>query len=321
VLPSELGITKNVPSQDLGPTLYDEAFDNFCSQIVEERIIHNKEILLLSYLLKKFISCVKDIENTTVPFQAARLKRRIQLRYPQLVFHFSKTMNKGTLVYSDDVVPGDIADDVMDLNCDTEEESDGEDMEEETEETHSSYKIHSCSSQQMFHAGMEIRKLLNESKGIDSGWPPDSHDLTMELATASIPPKLFNFVALILGYSNEPDMDVRVQLEDSAKICKVVSICQDLVYAESKGKKQTHKSLALGMAVRELTGSVKLVEILHGQGHSASSATVYKHDSALAVASSKGQDIIIPRNIILQQHSNFSLSDWFPAMFNKRTDT
>lgn len=303
------------PSQDLGPTLYDEAFDNFCSQIIEKRIINNKEILLLGYLLKKFISCVKDIEDTTVPFQAARLKRRIEQRYPQIVFHFSKTMNKGTLVYSDNVVPGDVADDVMDLNCDTEEESDDEHTEEETEETHSSCEMHRCSSQQLFHAGMEIRKLLNESKGIDSGWPPDSHDLTIELATASIPPKLFNFVALILGYSNEPAMDVRVQLEDSER-CKVVSICQDLVYGESKGRKQTHKSLALGMAVRELTGSVKVVEILHGLGHSVSSATVYKHDSALAVASSRGQDIIIPRNI---NAGLFATIVWDNNDFNEET--
>ncbi|CAB3987689.1 Hypothetical predicted protein [Paramuricea clavata] len=51
------------------------------------------------------------------------------------------------------------------------------------------------------------------------------------------------------------------------------------------------------MTVRQITGSVRLRRILHGLGHTASVATVYKHGTALAIASSRGQDIIIPRNI------------------------
>jgi hypothetical protein len=87
---------------------------------------------------------------------------------------------------------------------------------------------------QLFHVAMEIRKMLKESKGAD-GWPPDSSDLTLECATETIPTKLFNFIAWTLGYSNKPVMDERVVMSRS-QMCKVVSICQDLVYAEAKGK-------------------------------------------------------------------------------------
>ena len=59
--------------RDIGPTLYDQAFDEFCMEVIEARILQNKEILLLSYLLKKFIRCVQKIENTQTSYQAARL--------------------------------------------------------------------------------------------------------------------------------------------------------------------------------------------------------------------------------------------------------
>ena len=39
-------------SRDPGPTLYDRAFEEFCTRIIEPRIIKNKEILFLSDLLK-----------------------------------------------------------------------------------------------------------------------------------------------------------------------------------------------------------------------------------------------------------------------------
>ena len=61
-----------------GPTLYDNAFDEFCIQFIKKRIIKNNEILLLGYLLK-FISCVHAIEKVDVPYQAARLREGIQI--------------------------------------------------------------------------------------------------------------------------------------------------------------------------------------------------------------------------------------------------
>jgi hypothetical protein len=281
--------------------LYDDAFDRFCTEVIEERIIKNNEILLLGYLLKKFISCVHAIENVDVPYQAARLKKRIQKRYPQIVFHSSKTMNKGTLVYIDSMSVGDIADDFMEIHAELDSEddndhddevNDGSEFSKEKRRTATS----DCSLEQLFHAALEVRKLLSESKGVTSDWPPDSHDLTLALATKSIPVKLYNFLAWCLGFSAEPIQHEMVEIRPSERT-KVVSIAQDLIYAESSGKKQTHKSLALGMTVRQMTGSVRLLRILHGLGHTASTDTVYRHDTALAIANSKNEEIIIPRNM------------------------
>jgi hypothetical protein len=139
---------------------------------------------------------------------------------------------------------------------------------------------------------------LEESTGIDSDWPPDSYDLTFLKANQSIPIMLYNFLSWCLGFTSEPVTDKKVKINPSDEK-KVVSMAQDLIYAQSRGRKQTHKSLALGMAVQQLTGSVRLLKILHGLGHTASSATVSKHNTALAIATIQddGDGIKLPRNI------------------------
>ena len=157
------------------------------------------------YLLKKFISCVHAIEMVDVPYQAAR----IQKRYPQIVFHCSKTMNKGTLVYVDSMSAGDVADDLMVIHTEDEDSDEGDDELNDSEYTKEEWTNNNkrtatwksdSSLQQLFHAALEVRNLINESKGVHLGWPPDSHDLTLALATKSIPIKLYNFLAWCLGF-------------------------------------------------------------------------------------------------------------------------
>ena len=53
----------------------------------------------------------------------------------------------------------------------------------------------------MYFTALEVRKLLTESKGVNSEWPPDSHDLTLSLALQSIPVRLYYFLAWCAGYS------------------------------------------------------------------------------------------------------------------------
>ena len=104
----------------------------------------------------------------------------------------------------------------------------------------------------------------------------------------------------------------------SNKDAKIVSIAQDLIYAESKGWKQTHKSLALGMTVRQITGYIRLLRILHGLVHTSSAATVYRHDTALAIVNSDsaGKEMTIPRNA---SANTFTTIVWDNNDFNKET--
>ena len=55
-----------------------------------------------------------------------------------------------------------------------------------------------------------------------------------------------------------------------------------MIYVTKKGREPTPKATALGMAVRQFTGSEKLINILHGLGHCVSHASVLRQDTALA---------------------------------------
>ena len=66
------------------------------------------------------------------PTRLQDLGERIQKRYPQIVFHSSKTMNKGTLVYADTLSAGDVADDFMEIH--TESDTEDEVSDESTDE-------------------------------------------------------------------------------------------------------------------------------------------------------------------------------------------
>jgi hypothetical protein len=118
-----------------------------------------------------------------------RSKKRIQKQYPEIVFHLSKTARKGTLVYVDSVTAGDVADDFTELpgEDDTDDmDSDNKDDEApECSQTVSSMPI--LPIKELFFAAMDIKRLLSESKGVDAKWPPDSHNVTVELATRSVP--------------------------------------------------------------------------------------------------------------------------------------
>jgi len=73
------------------------------------------------------------------------------------------------------------------------------------------------------------------------------------------------------------------------------------------------------MTIRQLTGSTSLIKILHGLGHCASSDTIYKHDSALTLATTQHEDeMCIPRNIT---SNKFTCLVWDNNDFQEETMT
>ena len=97
--------------------------------------------------------------------------------------------------------------------------------------------------------------------------------------------ELYNFIAWVAGYSSEATIERKVEIQDE-KQSKVLSLARDLIYISSEGRTQTHKALSLGMAMKQITGSAKLIRILNGFGHCVSSSTVMNHETALAILSS-----------------------------------
>ena len=128
---------------------------------------------------------------------------------------------------------------------------------------------------------MALQNAIKGAQAIDSSWPPLSVDLPTTQVLKMVPIVLFNCIAWILGFSDYPEMSSHLKLEDPHKT-KVLSVCQDILYIASNGPKQTPKSLALGMAVRQITRSSQLVQILNSFGHCTSHSAILTYETDLA---------------------------------------
>ena len=73
------------------------------------------------------------------------------------------------------------------------------------------------------------------------------------------------------------------------KLRRIKSISEDLVFAVTSGKKKPSKHLTLGLAIKSMSGSRKIVEILNRLGHCASYHTVEELETELTFEANKDQ--------------------------------
>ena len=135
--------------------------------------------------------------------------------------------------------------------------------------------------QVLFNAAMIIRQKLQENPSLNLPWPPLASDLSIANMQKVVPCELFNVLAWICGFSSEPTLSEYVEIQDKEN-SKLMSIAQDLVNVASGGRKPTPKSIALDMALRQMTGSASVISLLNGLGHCMSHSYVLSHETALA---------------------------------------
>lgn len=105
-----------------------------------------------------------------------------------------------------------------------------------------------------------------------------------------IPDDLFGFISdLVCG----PDPRRQNSSED---ILKIRSICSDLIFVINKGKIRPSKHLTLGLAVKSITNSKKLLTILNRYGHTISYNTAEEIETEMTY-SHTAKDSIIPPGI------------------------
>ena len=152
-----------------------------------------------------------------------------------------------------------------------------------------------------FLTAMKLRSVIKNIKP-NISWPPFSDDLTMKTAEKIIPPCLYNFIAWTVGASDDPCLDKCVSVLPDTH-CKILAISQDIVYLQSKGRKQMPKHMSLAMTVRHLSGSAQLIGLLNGFGYSVSSSVVLNHDTAIANQEMRRGDNALPPEIQPGKHT------------------
>ena len=73
---------------------------------------------------------------------------------------------------------------------------------------------------------------------------------------------------------------------------------------------QTPKHLVLGMTVRHLTGSSKLISILNGFGHSVSHSVVLQYDTALGKLQMAHGENVLPSAVAPDTYSTLAWDNW-----------
>ncbi|KAL1268455.1 hypothetical protein QQF64_033818 [Cirrhinus molitorella] len=272
---------------------FDVSYKIFCERIIRHRIIVNQEVLTMTQLRRIFINIVNKHEGLDASnYRQDKLKRRLTRDFPQLVFHSPKKRNISELVFVETLSADKLIDRLphpsgTETTESTEitSQSDGENTPGTTAGLQRPTSVASINTTEdtrtLYSAALIIKMILCDSSGMTCPWPPTSDDLNVSEAKSVVPVELYNLISWIIGATEEPASSHYVDIPDDLNL-KVISICQDIVYLASKGRRQTPKSLCLGLTVRHLTGSSQIVSLLNRLGHCASRDTVVSLDTSLA---------------------------------------
>ena len=268
---------------------------------MKKEIIENENIYFMKKVKQEFINVVARVEDADASnYRTFRLKERLQKRFPQLVFHVPKERNKSEVVFAECINTGNVAESYLNQDFESsqsEMETEDDDKSEDHERFKSTNDAKKATLKELYNAALTLRDILHScTASWYENWPPLGSEIIGENVRKLVPPLLFNFATWLLGFSDEPEESEYVNVEENVEV-KVFSVCQDLIYICNKGRIQTPKSLALAMAVRQISGCSSLIVILNGLGHCVSLPSTMAYDSAIA-QSSIDLSNIIPRDFV-----------------------
>lgn len=152
-------------------------------------------------------------------------------------------------------------------------------------------------------------ELRNCITSVESTKLPDN--LTPEdviLGECNIPEQLFNFMCdLVQG----PDTRRKNSSDD---LVKIKSVCSDLIYIVSKGRVKPSKHLKLGLSMKSMTSSRKVLTILNRYGHTIGYNLAEEIETEMTYSSQKENNVIpagISRVDGLSTHVAFDNFDRF----------
>ena len=128
--------------------------------------------------------------------------------------------------------------------------------------------------------------------------------ITEEKAVELIPDSLFSFLKWICEDSTEETSGIKLDknLSDSKSTNrKITSIAQHFIFAVSNGRQQTPKHIGLVVAIKHLTRSETLTEILNRLQHCIGYHDLLRINTSIAnniIQNATEDSIIIPSNII-----------------------
>lgn len=251
-----------------------QTFESFCADVIDKRIISDKEVMTMNTLTRIFIKQAKEIEDMDIGgYRNYQLKDRLIKKYPQLQFTQIKSCASELVLLPSTKPHMSRVQTLSDVESETSSSQDSE------VDLHPNVDKHNVFTQ-LYHCARELCNTLHSIQGL-SGWPPSAGSLTLAECKNIIPAELLNFLTWCTGLDEDFTTDC-VNVENDDYMRKIISIAQDIIALSSRGRKLMPKHVALGMTIRHLTGSAKIQQILNNFGHCVSHSTTLEHDTALA---------------------------------------
>ena len=315
---------------------YGKAFATFCSNVIDKKIIKDKQIYRMSSLRRLFVKAVRDIESQDASsYKTFSLKQRIKRKYPQLCFLQPRKRYTSEIVYvealsTEDLVPGAVGsgeetDTTTTTDTDTfsNTDTDTTDVDERVEPLKKRQKgsngrskplMPIASLRDRYATAQDLKDDIMQTR-TNLPWPPTSSELTLESARTIVSSKLYNFLAWVVGASDDPEEEEKVKI-GAAEDRRILTICQDIIYLATKGRQMMPKHTSLSMAMRHLSGSSELVGLLNGFGYCVSQTSVLEHDTALALQEIEKGSSKLPSTL---EKSSYTTLVWDNNDFGERT--
>ena len=152
----------------------------------------------------------------------------------------------------------------------------GTPLEEDEGFTMPNYDPKDNSFLQLVHVALKIR---GDLMGMDGhvGLSVSEDD-----AINCVPDSLFTFLNLVYGGQDILNQDSNPEDFKSTKQATILSVCQDIVYGVSEGRKWTPKHIGLPCTLHQMTRPKQLVNLFHSAGHILNYHDVLKIDTGLA---------------------------------------
>ena len=266
-----------------------EAFHDIVS-LIQKNVVEDVVVWDMGTVRSLYAASLNkhQVDSDQHPNLIKHLKEKLVKHFrDQLVFHNQPQKNAPQLLFNSGLDVGKLVHDFRAVTTVLQEEQ----FEKEITSSTSDVPTHMHDA---FMLALQIhRELKNVAK---TEWPPTPDDCTRAKAKSMTPPVLFNMISWILsgrGEYTEEYTDV-----DETHETKVMSICQDILYAARNGRVLTPKHVALAMAIRRVTGRTDLVTMLNGYGHTVSSSKLQEIETAIGELRQHDGEEKLPANIV-----------------------
>ena len=159
--------------KDKEERLYKESYQQFCKQVVDKKIITDKEVMLMTKLFDYFVKCVQGAEGLDAYIKLSKISFENKLTYPQLVLHKPSKRNMSELVFCEDLSAGVIAAGHISMRDSSDTETSSQE-EREIPGTSTQKKTGNNEQEEMrtlFHAAMILRGKIEECDNFTKSGP------------------------------------------------------------------------------------------------------------------------------------------------------